>query len=378
MKHNRFEKHPKKMFMIFLLGLLLFSAYGAEILLSMTTQREKISTEVRNIRLREYLPSAVKYVVPTDADMSNSDSLVKKEYRFEIDKDGYIYPSRIHDQPDLTIIFLGGSTTQCLYVDENNRFPYLVGRLLEKNGKRVNSFNSSRSGNDSMHSNNILLNKGMALSPDVAVMMHNINDLNVLLYEGSYWNRNPSRSLIVVHRPSFYNGMKDIMKAAFPRLINELAELKVRVFGGLNIDNEFSHLRGKQLTMNKHEILRQFERSLSTFIGISRSHKIMPVLMTQANRFKDKPDEVIVNGWIVPKLNSLGIGYEELKDTYDEMNNLVRRIGRINEVQVIDLAKEVPQDSAYIYDYVHFNDNGSKYVAALISSQLENSLGELK
>ncbi|WP_176722507.1 SGNH/GDSL hydrolase family protein [Candidatus Thiosymbion oneisti] len=365
MKHTGVEKHPKKMSVIFLAVSLLFSIYGAEILLSLVTPMEKIGTEVRNIRLREHIPSTVKYLVPTDAYMENTDSLVKKEYRFEIDRDGYLYPSRIHDKPDLTIIFLGGSTTECLYVDENNRFPYLVGRLLEENGRKVNSFNSGVSGNNSMHSNNILLNKGIALDPDVAIMMHNVNDLNVLLYEKNYWNENPNKSLMKVY--GFSSGIKAITRAALPRLYDKLVVLKMRFLVG----DEFTHLRGKQLTINKHEILQQFERSLLNFINISRVHKIMPILMTQASRFKDRPDAVIVNA-LMPKLNNVGIAYDEFKDLYDEMNDSIRKTGRINKVQVIDLEKEVPQDNAYMYDFAHLNNNGSQYVAELIADRLGN------
>ena len=54
-------------------------------------------------------------------------------------------PSKVHDHPDLTLAFLGGSTTECIYVDENNRFPYLAGRLIEEQtGLKVNSYNAGR------------------------------------------------------------------------------------------------------------------------------------------------------------------------------------------------------------------------------------------
>ena len=56
----------------------------------------------------------------------------QKPYVLRVDRQGFIMPSKIHDHPDLTIAFLGGSTTECIYVDEDNRFPYLVGRLLER------------------------------------------------------------------------------------------------------------------------------------------------------------------------------------------------------------------------------------------------------
>ena len=38
----------------------------------------------------------------------------------------YIEPAFRFDNPDLTIVFLGGSTTESIAVDEQNRFPFLV------------------------------------------------------------------------------------------------------------------------------------------------------------------------------------------------------------------------------------------------------------
>ena len=81
----------------------------------------------RHILLREHAQASQLSVFPTDEYLTNTDSLIRKEYRFEIDENGFIFPSNVHDNPE-TPIFLGGSTTETIYVDELNRFPYLVGR----------------------------------------------------------------------------------------------------------------------------------------------------------------------------------------------------------------------------------------------------------
>ncbi len=365
MKKNRFEEHSRKILVGVLVVSLFFAVFGVELLLPLITRDEKTSNETRYIRLREHKPSTITYEFPGGPVWSESDSLVKKEYRIEIDKDGYIYPSRIHEQPDITIIFLGGSTTECMFVDEKNRFPYLVGRLLEEEGKKVNSFNSGVAGNHSMHSIDILLNKGLELRPDVAILMQNINDLNILLYETNYWNKNPDRSLLAPVSNNLWKNMKGAVEARIPRLYKRLATLK-KTFHGQ--EDEFALLRGKKLHINKQEIIKKFERSLLTFIAICKANGIVPVLMTQANRFKEKPDTIIINS--IKALMDFGITYDEYKDIYDAMNDLIRKVGTSNMVLVIDLAKSVPQENVYMSDAVHFNDNGSKYVARLIADRL--------
>ena len=85
----------------------------------------------------------------------------------------YIEPVLQFDNPDLTIAFLGGSTTECSAVSEKKRFPFLVTKLLEKKGIKVNSLNAGRSGSTIHDSINILLNHVSLDNPDVVVFKSN-------------------------------------------------------------------------------------------------------------------------------------------------------------------------------------------------------------
>jgi len=60
---------------------------------------------------------------------------------FRVNERGYIYPVHQFDDPDATIAFFGGSTTECFNVDEPLRFPALVSTLLAKRGLKVNTLN---------------------------------------------------------------------------------------------------------------------------------------------------------------------------------------------------------------------------------------------
>ena len=137
----------------------------------------KCSNE-RHIKLREHSP------VRTYETYKKYENLENEKHVISTDKDGLIEPSMVHKNPDLQIFFVGGSTTECETVSPELRFPYYSGRLLEKKlGHKVNSDNAAKSGNTSVHSINIVINKLLALKPDMIVMMHNINDLNFLLYD---------------------------------------------------------------------------------------------------------------------------------------------------------------------------------------------------
>lgn len=373
MKHGSFRKYFRSILVGILVAVLALVILGSEFFLFLTTSAEKASPEARNIRLREYPPASISYVIPSDGFMRKTDGLAQREFRLEADRDGYIFPSRIHERSDVTILFLGGSTTECFFVEEKNRFPYLVGRLLGKDGMKVNSFNSGVSGNHSMHSIDILLNKGLALRPDVAIMMHNINDLNLLLYEKSYWNTNPYRSLLVSSNISYQDSawyhLRSAVRAVIPRVYTRFQAFKEGLRNENAVD-EFAHVRGTKLVVDRQDILEKFRRSLLTFIAVSRSNETVPVLMTQASRLKKDPDRIILSNWTPEK--DFGVTYEEYRDVYEAMNEQIRKVGASANVLVIDLAREVPQESAYMYDAVHFNDNGSQYVAGLIADRLKS------
>jgi len=292
-----------------------------------------------------------------------------------VDRQGFIMPSRVHDHPDLILAFLGGSTTECTYVDENQRFPFLVGRLLERDTHlKVNSYNAGRSGNNTLHCLNILLNKVVNLKPDIVVLMENINDLAILMYEKTYWNPNPSRSPIQERLPAFKTVGQDLRQTFYlvrdltiPNLSREMK--KIFAFPGKTKGDEFHGVRGQTITIDQDLLVREFSLNLQTFINICRARGITPVLMTQASRLTRNPDPLIKK-----MMGSLeagqGITYAAFKGAFDRLNQAIRDVGAKNQVLVIDLAREIPPVKENIADVAHFNDRGSRLVAARIAADL--------
>ena len=111
-----------------------------------------IKTE-RVIRLAELNPNSLSFFRPSSSYLKYSPSLKDKIYRVETDSNGYIMPSGREDA-QIKIVFHGGSTTECLYVTENKRFPYLVQEKLKVQfpNQTIGTWNSGVSSNNSMHS----------------------------------------------------------------------------------------------------------------------------------------------------------------------------------------------------------------------------------
>ncbi|MCK9375477.1 MAG: SGNH/GDSL hydrolase family protein [Syntrophobacterales bacterium] len=377
------ERNPKKVICVLVLLFIGGLAVVTEKILAYRThgQIDPIGIK-RYIKLRELNPLYRDVLVPNADAMRMSDGLEQKKFVVRVDRQGFIMPSKVHEHPELVLAFLGGSTTECIYVEEPNRFPYLAGRLLEQQTRlKVNSYNAGRSGNNTLHCLNILLNKVLPLKPDVVVLMENINDLAILVFEKTYWNTNPSRSPLVEKPPTFKTVGKDledtfhlVRDMTFPNLSREIK--KLFQFGRKANGDEFKDVRGKKTIIDQDLLVREFTLNLQTFINLCRARGILPVLMTQASRLTDHPDPLIKT--MMHSLEtSQGITYTEFKSAFDRLNRTIREVGAKNQVLVIDLAGEIPPVRENICDVAHFNDRGSRLVAARIAAQLAPAIAPL-
>src|SRR5450759_2359800 len=159
---NWFQRHPKQTLAAVTLIFILAIVVAAEKLLEFNNRRHGIFLEAerRYVRLREYRPSTRLLLAFPRNHLPYTDNVFTRQYRVEVDSNGFIAPSRRYDAPDKVIVFLGGSTTECMFVDQDQRFPYVVGKILEQQtGARINSYNGGMSGNNTLHAIDILINK---------------------------------------------------------------------------------------------------------------------------------------------------------------------------------------------------------------------------
>lgn len=373
-KMNWFTANPKKTIFMALAVFCLLVLILAENILKYKNKVSGIQSRgiERYIVLRENSPSTSTFRAPEDVYLRDTDSLIKKKYRIAIDSNGFMEPSERHVNPDKKIVFLGGSTTECKWMEEESRFPYLAGLLLEKEtGLKINSYNGGVSGNNSLHSIDALINKVIPLKPDAVVFMHNINEITALLYEKDYWKSTRRPPVIEIPRPSLLKLAKQFISHFIPNLsgaaTNLLAVFERKYSAG---EDEFVELRGKRLEIDMVGIKDAFALNLQTFINICKARRITPVLMTQENRFTEVPDSLILRTVANKLKNDFAIEYKDYKALYDMLNQVTRDAAKKEGLLLIDLDREIPHTNQYLYDPVHFNDVGSKLAAEIISRKL--------
>jgi lysophospholipase L1-like esterase len=268
------------------------------------------------------------------------------------DERGYIQPGRRFDSPDATIAFLGGSTTECSAVDEEQRFPALVSTLLEQRGLRVNTLNAGLSGNNTQDALNVLLNHVVFDRPDAAVLMEAANDIAVIAGEGRYPRTESGPG----------SAVRWLLQSASSRL-----SLLGAVRAWLTLSDirhaDFQHRANLSRELGQLPTL-PFEQRLRAFARVCRAFDIEPVLMTQP--------AISIRTELTP-------AWVELKNQ-QRFNDVVRAIAAEEDAVLIDLARHVgeiegwDQPMRVFYDGIHVTDEGSRVYAEYIARRLRETV----
>jgi len=184
----------------------------------------------------------------------------------------------------------------------------------------------------------------LPLEPDIAVMMHNINDYAMLHHEGSYWNDHPGRSLLTT-----FSTRPVEPENRFLRLANLLIPRTVNFLGSIG-------------------------RAAPEAAGdpqAARSWDVVPVLMTMPDRW---PGDLANAPAALQKLIDEKVfaidDYSDFIDGFDRMNETIRQTAARFDVPVIDLAARIPPSRDFMFDPIHFTESGSRLAAEVIGEEL--------
>jgi len=267
---------------------------------------------------------------------------------------GYLEPAFRFEDPDLTIAFLGASTTECIAVQEQKRFPALVSTLMEETGVKVNALNAAHSGNTLHDSINILLNHVIADKPDVAVLMHAANDTGLLKVDGDYRSR-MGREVSV----------GDLFRYTVQKVSTRWALLGY-VRRAVTLEDISRVDPGGAYNTARVQDIEPFRARLEVFVASCKAFGIVPVLMTQP-----------VVGTITNKLTPQWVD----PDAQEAFNQVTRDVAGATNTELVDLAEYIAThttDEAELrrifYDGLHVTDYGSELYASYVTEHIRRIL----
>jgi lysophospholipase L1-like esterase len=273
---------------------------------------------------------------------------------FRVDDRGYIRPSHQFDNADMTIAFVGGSTTECMAVAEPLRFPALVSTLLAKRGVKVNTLTAALASNTTHDDLNVLINHVIEDRPDVVILMEAWSDHNLLSHQGSY-----HRAMGAPFR--FSSTMRWALQKEASSQSRLAGLLRTWAIGRL----DEIELAGDFYARSKTALpVGEFASRLRAFVRVSKAFGITPGLMTQP--------------FAKPRDNPTA---EVAADAQDTFNEAIRQVGVEEDVLLIDLARHFSTDvpgwdepMVYFYDRIHVTDRGSQEEASYIAHRLAETI----
>ena len=370
---------------VFFLSLLLLKGFDLAVgyvLGSDDLAKTKVQMEPRTIAFREHSPNFDIKFMPDNGYMEQTQGLEQKEYRLRTNNQGFIIGERdtFKKSNEVDILFFGGSTTECKYVEEDKRFPYLVADKLEKkDGLPLQTLNGGVSGNNTINSILNSIVKGLEIKPKFMVLMHAVNDVVLISKEQAYWRGPKSKVFInegkIIKDPKLiYLLFKQLKEILIPN-----TWLQIRHVVSSNIDNvsndEWASSRNKpkaNYSDVEQALTADFSSALKSFVAVSRAWGIEPILMTQFNRI------LISDSFIRTQYEKTNqpLSYEEFVKLYSLANELIRKIAKDEQVFLIDLDKELTGNNIYMYDAVHLNTQGSSVVAEYIANEMAKKYPE--
>ncbi len=380
---NRFEKHARKALIVLWAVTLVAGVALLEWALSPGGGRYRASGlnpgpgPARHLVLREWRRNTDYQFLPTEARKRYAQGGLPKTYRIATDAEGFIEPARRHAKPDVSIVFLGGSTTECAFVLPENRFPHLAARQLEEAlGLKVNGINAGLSGNNSMHALILLLGKVIPLQPDFVVLMEAANDVGTLSAHGTYWVKEGSLRLVEGEKQSVSEAGRVLVRSLIPYTSEFLQETVKSVRGFFRIRPAHAATGAKGDAGNPLErqkaMAHAYESSLKSFVRLASAWGITPVLVTQVNvqpRSEVERRDIFINR---ERLAGVVQRPEEFATVHDHFNAIVREVAKSEGALLIDLAAARPWSFGDVYDAVHFTDHGSQQVAEIIAAALKD------
>jgi lysophospholipase L1-like esterase len=316
--------------------------------------------------------------------------------RFEINSIG-MRGDELSKDRDFHILALGGSTTECLYLDQTEAWPHLLQNLL---GPRAWVGNAGRSGLHTRH-HRLQADKLLDQLPrmDAVIVLTGVNDLSVRLSQDRAWkpaDLTDAKELsgllqeaFAIRPPRFVEG-PFYKKTVLWQMVKRLG----RTFrsGGASQDapgrvyeiwrrhrREAPRLR--QQLPDLGPALAEYADNLRAIARSAARHHARIVFVTQPSLWReDLPPDLQRLLW----LGGVGRFQKKAGHEYYSMSALAAGMDAYNRTLLatcrqipgavcVDLAAALPQDTTVFYDDVHFNEAGSRRVAEILAQRLSGT-----
>ena len=271
----------------------------------------------------------------------------------------------------LTIITIGGSTTECFYLSDGRTWPDLLGENLSREFNRVWVNNAGLDGATTFRHLILMEDYVVKLRPKVVLFLVGINDVGAGDLEAAATP--PGHDLRRRWRALLYRSevfaLGQNLSRYFVAQSRGLHHTQVDLRTAGTLDQLPSGAASRMWRDYEAGSLPFFAARLSMLVKVCRDHGIEPVLITQPTLYGPGVDPVTGVDLEVVKVGDKNGRF--MFQAIDLYNGVTRQVAQTNGALLIDLARELPRDSAFYYDFLHYTEPGAAAVAGIVARRLE-------
>jgi lysophospholipase L1-like esterase len=285
---------------------------------------------------------------------------------------------------DLTIVTVGGSTTECFDLAENQTWPHDLGVNLQRHFNHLWLNNAGLSGNSTFGHYILMQDYLVKLKPKVVIFLVGINDLGLRgerdfdqrIHGVNFRSLERFLASLAVHS-ELATAALNLYRYYFPKstMINNQNDPQETDFKKLPPFAVSDVARTALLKDHQDHYVQPYKTRLEKLITICREHNILPVLLTQPVLYGGGVDEAtgvdLDHRFVAQDMD--GATAWQVLELY---NGITREVGRERGVLVIDLARQMPKNSLYYFDLMHYTNAGAAKVADIIATQLTTYLAK--
>ncbi|MBI1786488.1 MAG: SGNH/GDSL hydrolase family protein [Acidobacteria bacterium] len=282
------------------------------------------------------------------------------------------------------MITIGGSTTECVYLDDSEEWPGLTMRTINAAGPPRAAWiaNAGMSGHTTVHHLYFLESARVLRETDMWIFLTGINDLSITLTAGGdSTGAQLQRSAANLFDARFVYGHLFILYAGLDRsLLYELATLAAGFEPGSGVRHTLRGWYGRRRAVRARAAIRplpSLETGLSEYavrlerlFEQCRRHGKRCLFLTQPTMWRsDLPPDLMPWLW-----------FGRVRDGFADASDLAAAMDRYNQtlldrcrkkgMECLDIAPALPKDLSSFFDDCHFTENGSRLVAQAVANYL--------
>ncbi len=285
----------------------------------------------------------------------------------------------VADKPDagaalLKIITIGGSTTECHFLNDDRTWPYLLGKKIS-DSFCCSWLNNAGLDGHSTYGHIVLLNGHIKrLHPSVVVFLTGINDVENPA--PTFHDKMNTRGAVPDWRHYIFEN-SEVLNLALNLVRGWRAQKFNNTTAVLDLPDSLHRRPLTEDVMRRRlslqaPYLAAYRTRLEQLADTCTAWGILPVFITQPNLYGIGRDPVTgADLELYPTdVQDTAMNGRLIWQMLEQYNAVVREMCARKGLPVIDLAHRMPKNSLYFYDMSHFTNAGAEEVASIVDSAL--------